>query len=319
MVCGEACGMARKRWLSIGLAGLALAVPALAKETEPAPAAKAPTVSGVTVDAPKKENPLVDPTTQFVRQHLPQAAFSDQLARFRDDVCVKVIGLPPEFDAFVAKRIVELARQVKAPVAPAADCTPNVHVIFSPRPQAQIDDIAKRKDILIGFHFPSQLQRMTTFSRPIQSWYVTRVRDTYGASQLEVDTTCPWDPRVPGCGDRPMGKPGSRLGNDMSAEVIHTLVIADASKVAGERIETVADYVAVLALARWQGLEKCNGIPTILNRMADGCDDPPDAATPQDLALLKGLYSVQARESGFQQRATIASAIRKASAAEASR
>jgi hypothetical protein len=308
--------MARKRWLLIGLAGLMLAIPALAKETEPAPAAKAPTVSGVTVDAPKKDNPLVDPTTQFVRQHLPESNWSEQIARFRDDVCVKVIGLPPEYDAFVAKRLVEVAREVKAPVAPGADCTPNVHVIFSPQPQAQIEDIAKRKDILIGFHFPSQLKAMTTFSRPIQSWYVTRVRDKFGASWLEVDTLCPWDPRIGPCGDRPMGNPGSRLGNGMSAEVIHTLVIADANKVAGEKIETVADYVAVLALARWQGLEKCNGIPTILNRMADGCDDPPDAATPQDLALLKGLYSVQARESGSQQRASIASAIRKATASD---
>ena len=39
---------------------------------------------------------------------------------------------------------------------------------------------------------------------------------------------------------------------------------------------------------------------------------PDAAATPQDLALLSGLYAVAPRESGSQQRATIASAIRKA-------
>ena len=58
----------------------------------------------------------------------------------------------------------------------------------------------------------------------------------------------------------------------MSAEVVHSLIIADANKVADEKIGAVADYIAVLALARWQGLERCNAIPTILNLMADGCD-----------------------------------------------
>ena len=99
--------------------------------------------------------------------------------------------------------------------------------------------------------------------------------------------------------------------------MVHSLILADANKVAGEKIDTIADYVAVLALARWQGLERCNAMPTILNRLADGCDGAPDAATPQDLALLSGLYSVAARETGSQQRATIASAIRKAADAEA--
>ena len=53
------------------------------------------------------------------------------------------------------------------------------------------------------------------------------------------------------------GRAGSRLGNDMSSELVHSLIIADANKVAGEKIETIADYIAVLALSRWRGLERC--------------------------------------------------------------
>jgi hypothetical protein len=54
--------------------------------------------------------------------------------------------------------------------------------------------------------------------------------------------------------------------------------------------------------------------------MADGCDaeDRLEAATPADLALLAGLYTANVRESGSQQRATIASAIRKATSADGS-
>ncbi len=274
------------------------------------------TLSGLTVTAPPKPNPLVSPESQFVRSHLPEG-ISEQFPRFRDDVCVNVQGLPAEFDAFIAKRIVEIATEVHAPLARAADCVANVHVIFTTQPQAQLDDIAKRKDILVGFHFASQLKRLTSVNRPIQAWYVTRTRDTTGNSWIEVAHSCPLGAGngLAECGDRPIGRAGSRLGNDMSAEVVHSLILADSNKVAGEKIDAIADYVAVLALAKWQGLERCNAIPTILNLMADGCNgDAPEGATPADLSLLKGLYAVDPRELGSQQRATIASAMRAAAA-----
>jgi hypothetical protein len=284
-----------------------LAAPAWATQSGPAPAPDA-TVSGVTVEAAKKPNPLVDPTTQFVREHLPQSTFSEQFPRFRDPICVRVTGLPQQFDDFIANRIVEIARQVQAPVADPAGCAANIHVIFTPDPQALVSDIGKRKDILLGFYWNSaNLKRLATFKGAVGAWYVTATRDQFGESRLEKhDPTDYLNPRV--------GRAGSRLSNGMSTELEHTLVVADANKVAGEKIDAIADYIAVLALAKWQGLERCNATPTILNLMAEGCAaTAPEAATPQDLALLKGLYSVDPREAGSQQRATIASAIRKAS------
>ncbi|HLZ75238.1 hypothetical protein [Phenylobacterium sp.] len=304
-----------------GVAAAALLAASSARATggDPAPAAKTAgsSLSGVTVTPAPKANPLVDPTTQYVREHLPEGPHALQFPRFHDEICVQVQGLPAEFDAFVAKRIVELAAEVRAPVAKAADCTPNVNVIFSAHPQAQLSDIAKRRDILIGYQFMPQLQRLSKVTRPIEARYVTRTVGDNGRSQLDV-----WDPdRFDPAQNKepPSGRAGSRLANGMSAEIVHSLILADANKVADEKIGAVADYVAVLALARWQGLARCNAIPTILNLMADGCDreGAPQAATPQDIALLSGLYSVDPREFGTQQRASIASAIRKASAAEA--
>ena len=299
----------------VGIAGAALlaASPVFATGVEPAPAAKpAPSVSGVTVTAPDKPNPLVNSETQFVRGHLAENR-NQQYARFRDPVCVRVLGLPPEFDAFIAKRVVEVAKQVKAPVDPSPTCRPNVNVVFSPKPQAQLDDIAKRRDILFGFHFISETKKLATFSRPVQAYSLTRARDTLGNNILELleQPPCVSSGMGPPCdikGPGLVGKAGSRLGNDMSTELVHALILADANKVADEKIGAVADYVAVLALARWQGLEHCNALPTILNLMADGCeaDAVAQAATPGDLGLLEGLYTVNPRESGSQQRMTIA-------------
>jgi hypothetical protein len=299
-------------WATGALAAVVAAGPAFATGGEPAPtAAKAPAadLSGVTVTPGAKPNPLVDPTTQFVRQHLPENIFSDQYPRFHDPVCVHVIGLPPEFDDFIRARVLEVAHEVHAPVAKAAGCIANVNVVFTTAPQPLVDDIYRRREILLGFRFHSQVKRVTTFDRPIQSWYLTRTRDDHGASFLEVENALvPW-------ADKPTGRAGSRLSNGLSAEVVHSLIIADTSKVTDAKIGAVADYIAVLALARWTHLERCNPqISTVLNLMADGCDDEnrPEAATQADLALLTGLYSVDPREIGSQQRASIASAMRAA-------
>jgi hypothetical protein len=297
---------AGRLWASLAGAGLLAAGPALANGSEPA-SSKASDLSGVTVTAPQKPDPLVNPASQFMREHLPASTFSEQYPRFRDEICVKVVGLPAEFDAFIAKRITEIATQVGAPVSKDDDCRPNIDVVFSTEPQALISDIARRKDILLGFYWNSRdLKKLATFSRSVGAWYVTRTRSDSGESRLEIhDPTDHLSPRV--------GRAGSRLSNGMSTEVVHSLILADANKVAGEKIDAVADYMAVLALARWQGLERCNAVPTILNLMADGCEgEAPEAATSSDLALLTGLYSVDPRESGAQQRATIASAIRRA-------
>ncbi len=302
------------------LAGLACVVlivagPAAATQSESAKTStQSPnTVSGVTVTAPQKPSALVDPTSQFVREHLPQSQ-NEQYSRFRDDVCVKVQGLPTEFNTFIAKRIVEVALQVRAPVSKAADCTANINVIFTPDPQRQLADIAKRRDILFGYYLKAQVKKVTTFNRPIQSWYLTRATGTDGFNALEINSpnqcissyapgSAPCDIAAPPV----TGRPGSRLGNDMSSELVHSLILADSTRVSGQPIGAIADYVAVLALSRWQSLERCNKIATILNLMADDCsDDAPQSATQSDLALLSALYAVDPRESGAQQRISIA-------------
>jgi hypothetical protein len=313
------------------MAALLAAGAASANQSDPAPAAKdgtAKDLSGVTVTGPAKLDALVNPASQFVRSHLPTSR-NEQYARFRDPVCVRVLGLPPEFDAFVAKRVVDLAKAVKAPLDPSPVCTPNVNVIFSPKPQQQLSDIAKRRDILFGYYFRTDAKKIATFDRPIQSWYLTRSVGTDGQDILELNggpaCVSSHGPGAPPCDIKAppvKGRAGSRLGNDMSSELVHSLILADANRVSGEKIGAVADYIAVLALSRWQGLERCNGIPTILNLLADDCDrdSAPEAATEADLGLLTGLYAVSPRDAGPLQRASIAgrlqAELKKAASAE---
>jgi len=278
-----------------------------ASQVEAAPAREVTpetNVSGVTVVGAKKD-PVVNTASQFVRSHLPESTFTQQYPRFHEAVCVKVQGLPPEFNAFITKRVSEVAASVSAPVAQSANCRPNVHIIFDQAPQELLTDIAKRKDILLGFYWNDrQLKEISTFKRSIGSWYVTRILDQSDVSRLEIhDPAAHLDP--------PHGRAGSRFGSDMRSDLMHTLIVADSKKLADAKIGAVADYIAVLALAKWQGVEKCNAMPTILNLMADGCeaDMIPETATAADIGLLKGLYTAADRVSGSQQRMQIASRI----------
>ena len=302
--------------LSLALAAVALAVPTAqadadtqattaASETQPVPKpAAGANLSGVTIVAPLQD-PLVNAASQYVRSRLPVSTFTEQYPRFHEPICVKVQGLPAEFNTFVAKRVVDLAASVNARVAASSDCRANVHVIFDPEPQALMSDIARRKDILLGFYWNDrQLKQMSTFNRTIGSWYVTRTLDQFDISRLEQHAPTAY--LAP-----PTGRAGSRLGSDMRSDLMHTLIVADSKKVSDAKIGAVADYIAVLALAKWQGVEQCNAMPTILNLMADGCeaDRVPETATPADVGLLKGLYAVADRVSGSQQRMVIADRI----------
>jgi hypothetical protein len=316
--------MARFASIVAGVLSVAMAAsPALAAPADPAPATKASdnTVTGVTVTA-EKPDPLVDKTTQFVRSHMPENR-EGQLARFRDRICVRVVGLPATHSAFIQRRVMQVAEAAHARVDRTAGCTANVNVIFSPNPQAQLDDIAKRREVLFGYYFVSQLKKLATFNRPIQSWYLTRTVGTDGIDVLELNQsracissyapgTSPCDIKAPAI----TGRAGSRLGTDMSSELVHSLILVDANKVADAKIGAIADYIAVLALSRWQELERCNAVPTILNLMADDCEGlAPEAATDQDKALLAALYASDPRESGDQQRMAIAARMSQAAKA----
>ena len=61
-------------------------------------------------------------------------------------------------------------------------------MIFSAQPQAQLNDIAKRRDVLFGYTFKTDAKTMATFSRPVQAWYLTRTVGTAGDSNLELNT-----------------------------------------------------------------------------------------------------------------------------------
>ena len=95
------------------------------------------TVSGLTVAAPARAAPPTQTLLhQYVRSHGFAGVRIGQLARWSDPVCPVAIGLDPAFNAFVVKRVNEIAARAGAPMPDKQPCQPNIEILFTPNPQA---------------------------------------------------------------------------------------------------------------------------------------------------------------------------------------
>jgi hypothetical protein len=207
-------------------------------------------------------------------------------------VCPETTGLQPLYNEFISRRVVEVARTVGAPAKRAGECATNVQIISSPRPQEQLDYIASRKRVQLGYsEHPTELRK---FRHVIQAWYVTGTRAfvmqyIYGnyypppnAGGLAVD-----DPFVPIAGQNHW-----LFGDDARSEFVYVTVIADAHALVEYRLQAVADYIAMLVLTR-TALDGCNPLPSIVDLLSADCvaGARPQGITDADTAFLRALYS----------------------------
>ena len=79
----------------------------------------------------------------------------------------------------------------------------------------------------------------------------------------------------------------------------------DSTKLAGQEIVPLSDYIAMLALAQVNSLDACQDLPSVVNRMAPDCGHAVDGLTQYDLAYLQGLYHMTTGRTMAVQRAEI--------------
>lgn len=284
-----------------GLAGTAfaawLAMTGLAA-AQPSPGA---TVDSVTVTAPRLEAQLPALVTQFVREH-GQPGRLEQLSRWAGPICPKAEGLPPAFDAFVTRRVMQVAGSVGVPRERSRNrnfaCKTNLLIVFTTQPQILMDDVRRHHPQMLGFHFAAQAERLATFDRPIQAWYMTATGARGGIPEPDTEF-----------GRMPTGQAGSRLGVKLASQFIGVLVVVNSNKLLGRQIGAIADNVAMLSLAKSAPATGCSALATILDTLSDGCSAARELTemTPYDVTYLKGLYSVDPEELLAAQRSEIGS------------
>jgi hypothetical protein len=174
---------------------------------------------------------------------------------------------------------------VGAPAANLDNCHPNVNIVFTSHPQQFMDDVARNRPKVLGYHYVAQRRRMATFSRGIQSWYMTASRDSNGAPSLDSTTG--------GAIVAASAQSASWIYSRYTSEFAHVLVVVDADMLGDYPLKAVTDYVALLTLTRTKALDGCNQLPSILDLLSATCGERarPPTITAADTAYLKGLYS----------------------------
>jgi hypothetical protein len=85
---------------------------------------------------------------------------------------------------------------------------------------------------------------------------------------------------------------GGRLGDGLSSEFTHIVIVAEPDKLVDFEVGTVADYIAMLALSQPGSVDDCQQLPSITNILAPGCSMSTRTITDGDLAYLRGLYKM---------------------------
>ena len=283
-------------------------LPAAAQAQAPKPAGL-PT-ENVTVSAP---SPLPETVLRdFVTSYSAASQPSGKFARWRTGACPVTIGLPGAANALVTARVREIAVLAGAP-AGAANCKPNIDIVFTLNPQILMDKVRQKQRILLGYHDVGQEKSLAAMTHPVQAWYTTQTVDLNGQGYLDKGQTMTgmyatpsisgptWIPDVPA-----IHVTGNHLDDGLSSELFHVIVVIDLAKVKEYTVGALADYAAMLALARTEAFETCLPVPSIGNLVTASCDLKTAAISASDLAYLRGLYSINTHHSFQQQKDDIA-------------
>jgi hypothetical protein len=277
-----------------------------APASNPGDAPNGQPVTEVTVTGKMDARTLDHAINQFVQSHAKPSTLIGQVGRWNMKVCVAVDGLQGSAAEFVSHQIQSVARSVGAPT-PSSEkkCATNVEVVFTGEPQGLLDHIATAYPMMLGYYRDSDRKRVTTFSHPVQAWYMTGTRSLdaglpfgggpcNGCDPTGIVTTGLRLDSAYSDGSLGLGASGTlekHFTRGYRSEFVHILVIVDSKAVAKHSLRSISDYIALLTLTRIESPNSCNGLSSILTLFDTECGQPPAAMTSADSAYLKALYS----------------------------
>jgi hypothetical protein len=262
----------------------------------------------------------------FTKTFATATKVTGKIARWERRVCPVVTGQNPHFTTFITQRIKYIALAAGAPVNTEASCKPNIEIIFTSTPQALLDNVRKNDPEYLGYATSNvQTDAMATVTRPIQAWYATETVDLNGRGWVDNGRPSGFgsslsngngfisnpDPSEHGGGNPDANRmldthyaqsSGSRIEDGIHSGFNHVLIVIDSSKLTGQKIVPLADYISMLALTQLNSPNACQQLPSIVNIFAENCDHAAEGLTQFDLAYLQGLYKMQASRSMVLQR-----------------
>lgn len=273
-------------------------------------------------------------TTAYTTAVALASASEDQYARWDDEICPRVAGLPAADAQTLIDHIARRAHEVGLG-AGAAGCRANVVIMFAPNANTVAREIVDTRRDLLGYYSQDNmasagrdaLEAFANTARPVRWWHVSQTTSAdgrelgqaearHGGAGAEAQAMN----QAAGSGDPSSGSSagatisgvdavrsnGMRTRRTTRQDLSFALIIVDAPSVAGAPATATADYISMAALAQLNPNADMSAFPSILNLFARGSGPAPTAMTAWDAAFLQGLYRTRREAGARQQRSDIA-------------
>jgi hypothetical protein len=239
---------------------------------------------------------------------------SEQLARFEDEICPMVIGMPKDWTASLTRMIRDNVVAVGGK-AGKPGCTVNAAVIFIDQPLELIKALAAEEPGFFNLT-PRQLQQFTSVQRPIASWHVTDMRGRDGEELAQMGTLT--DPtsgaNLPTSAKIVRQATDSRLVSNVRDDMLVGFVVFDRMATPGKTLRQLADVATMhllLDINQRAGERDPGSILSLFEERAKGMAAPARLSR-FDRGALRGFYTQrQNNRSARQQAENIAKAIEK--------
>ncbi len=227
-------------------------------------------LESVTVEATRRRERIDEQVGEFVYSIVGTGKV-ESLARWNVPVCVATAGLTAPDADFVKKRIAQIATDADVPLGGPA-CGPNFAVIVTPEPEKLLKEWWSAEHRLFNRDRGlGGVNRFIQTDQPVRAW----------------QNACNAPPGIPAhafstgedCGS---GLTGSRLTWAAARAVYSAIVVVDLTQIEGLTFGQVADYVAMVGLARIRPSPKLGDVPTILGLFAASSAGRPKGMTASD-------------------------------------
>lgn len=230
---------------------------------EPAPQQPSNTLPDVTV-----QQRASDPIRRFVAGvTLPgeHGRYVGQIARWDHRLCVDVVGGAPEVNSYLTAQITANFRSLDIPHG-APGCTPTVAVVISTDADTFARTFTRQNRNHMFSTRPEAVARFLGPSRPVRWQHLVRTDQ------------------------RPL--PQSRLRVATTRAIQQTIILVDAQRASAAPLDSLAAYLAFVALVDLPSAPSTAGQHTILSLFEDSATARPRALTRSDRAFIEALYRV---------------------------
>ena len=294
----------------VALAGLSAAAPLSAQigvrasTTAPAPSAAAN--DEIVVQGQKRV------IAKALRDLIRPSGGAEQLARFEDDVCPLVAGMPRDWTAVLTRMIrdnVVAVGGTVAPVKPGKKCTVNAVVIFIDQPHELVSALAEAEPDFFSLT-PREMRYFTEAKRPVTSWHVTDMRSRDGEELASMGSLG----GIPADGKIVRQASATRLYSNIREDMLTGFVVIDRQATVGKSLRQLADLATMhllLDVKQDAGAKDNGSILSLFEpRLANATG--PRGMSRFDRGALAGFYTQRENNrTAAQQRNNIADAIKR--------